>query len=224
MIKNPKLRQPIGKKKPSTLPSMYECPADSAFPLFPHGKNNPKYDKAISEDEMSETKKAIALLDQMNEMYKADMSAGRTTMPSESQAKRSDERSYEKYSIGVSGDPTPDLPERGRDWHGTVPGVPDEDQATSDEYDKQPQNILAPPKPKQINEQAIKALSGAPIFTSGPVLPPRELDFLARHGFSPDEIDSGLVQLTPTMRAEFNRELQSAVQKSITAFADKLEK
>ena len=107
MIKNPKLQQPIGKKKRSTLPGMYDSPSDSAFPLFPHGKNNPKYDKSI-EDDMSETQKAIDLLDQMNEMYKADMSAGRTTMPSEVQAKRANERSYEQHSIGVSGDPTPD--------------------------------------------------------------------------------------------------------------------
>jgi len=214
MIKNPDLRQPIGEKKDSTLPGMYDSN------LFEHGRRNSKYKKSV---EMTDTKKGIELLDQMNALLKAGMSAGRETMPSESQAKRETDNSYSRFASGVSGDPTPDLPERGKDWHGTVPGVKDEPQdKPDDDFNKEPVNILDLFKPKQANADAQKSFAAMPMFEAGPVIPPREIDFLARQGYSPDEIHSGLVRLTPNMRSQFNYELQGAVQKSIETFLDKV--
>lgn len=243
MINNRKLTQPIGTTKDNDLPGMY---SDSK--LFarkhPNAEGSQYSEKAL--DEMSDTKKATDLLDQMNLILKAGMSAGRYTMPSEPQAKRESENSYARYSEGISGGQTPDLPERGRDWHGTVPGVPDEpqdDQESEQYFDEAPKNLLAPtqeiqqqtskqpppqmqqqPAPQPANQQAMKALSGAPLFSPGPMMAPREADFLTRQGFSPEEINSGLVQMTPNMRMQYNSELQSAVQKSIASFWGKVGK
>lgn len=201
---------------------------------------------------MSDTSKATDLL-------KA-FSAGRTVMPSEKQEQREYGHSFARFPVGVSGDPTPDLPEQGRDWHGTVPGVPDEAQDTDESAFKDPENLIedkkekkkGPPEPvnlmaptddiqaqtdaqqqqqpaappiaaKSLNELALKSLAAAPQFSSGPIIPPKERSFLLEQGFAPDDIDAGAVNMTPRMRAQFNRDLQSAVQKSMAKLANKIE-
>lgn len=188
-------------------------------------------------------------------------SAGQFTMPTGKQAKREYDDSFSRQPSGVGGNETPDLPERGRDWHGTVAGVPDENQEPSDEeggdesenptqdgVQKVWQNPTIPFEPadaaqpptegqppaegqppieqqqqpveqasavKSLTDAAIKAFAGAPRFAQGPLVPPREKAWLLTQGYSPDEIASGQVQVTPRMRGEFNRWLQNTVRKSL---------
>ena len=139
-------------------------------------------------------------------------SAGRDTI-TEGQAKRRYEHSFNRVSPGISGGQTPDLPERGRDWHAEVPGVPDEPQDGDEEteIDRPPTKILGEP-----GDEALKALAGAPRFTSGPLIPPVELKFLQTRGYNKDDILSGKIHITPRLRAEFNKFLTSTVQKSIS--------
>lgn len=157
------------------------------------------------------------------EINKADMSAGRDTMPSDKQRKREYDHSFARQPQGESGQPTPDLPDRGRDWHGTVPGVPDEpqdddkDQEESENYFKDPKNLLQKERSKSPNEEAMKALAGAARFSSGPVMPPRERDFMLQNGYTEEEIREG-AQMTPRLRAEFNRFVANSVHKSLSVF------
>lgn len=217
---------------------------------------------------MSATSDAINLLKSFTSISKAE-SAGRITLPSEIQAKREYGQSFARFPRGISGGPTPDLPERGKDWHGTVPGVPDEpqddgEQKKDEEAFKDPENLLngkekkqGPPEPanlmattqeiqdqttnkqqppappiaaksisgmiNRLNNLAFKSLAAAPRFSLGPVMPPKERSFLIEQGFEPDDVDSGTVSMTPRMRAQFNRDLLSAVQKSINRLAQKIE-
>jgi bacterioferritin len=148
-------------------------------------------------------------------------SAGRITSPSDAQAKREYDHSFARQTEGESGSPTPDLPERGRDWHGTVPGVPDEpqdgdeDQEEAQKYFKPPKDFLNPEEEDQ-TDKAIKALAGASRFTRGSVIPPREREFMLQNGYTPVEIESGAV-MTPRLRAEFNQFVANSVHKSLSS-------
>jgi bacterioferritin (cytochrome b1) len=150
------------------------------------------------------------------EVEKADMSAGKTTNPSEDQAKREYDNSFSRFPRGVAGGSTPDLPERGRDWHGTVPGVPDEPQDDEEEekYFKDPVDLLKP-KSCDSTDEAIKALAGAARFAA-PIMPPREREFMLQNGYTEDEISNGAT-LTPRLRAEFNRYMAGSVRKSLSS-------
>jgi hypothetical protein len=236
MIKNPKLRR-FGTKKKDDKPGFYK---DSAlFPKTHPATSGSKYAKAVEipdpaleplepeDDEKapaSDTNKAIEIL-------KANFSSGKDIKKPEQQKIDAYSHGFAREIEGETGSITPDLPERGRDWHGTVPGVPDEPEATTEEeekeqkeaqeYFKPPPNPLAPPKMSG-TQKAMKALAGAPRFAQGPVMPPRAVDFLLEHGFTPDEIMMGEANMTPRMRALYNRNLQSNVYKSITALKGKV--
>lgn len=177
--------------------------------------------------------KARRLLMAMAKAGAAQESSGRHTFPSEDQAKREEESPRSHRGVGNAG--TPDLPERGADWHGTVPGVPDvpedsEDVDTGKTGDEQgqdrpnpkkkqeqptPGHPANPPLQPSKTEEAIKALAGAPRFSPGPFTPPREAKFLLEFGYSPEEIKSGDYRVAPWMRAEFNRQQTSVINKSI---------
>jgi len=163
---------------------------------------------------------------------KANTSSGKDTRKPEQQGIDAYNHGFSRDIEGESGGVTPDLPERGKDWHGTVPGVPDEPEAATEEdekkqkeaqkYFKRPLDPLAPPKiakpaPSPQIEEAQKALAGAPRFAEAPVVPPRAVDFLLEHGFTPAEIDAGEANMTSRMRALYNRNLLSSVRKSISA-------
>lgn len=160
---------------------------------------------------------------------KAEMSAGRSTMKPEKQKIAEYDHLFARTPEGISGSPTPDLPERGKDWHGTVPGVPDEPQGKDegDEkemeeaqgYFREPKDFLAS-KGQDATDEAIKALAGAARFTSAmvPFTPPQERDFMLQNGFTPEEIDRG-AQMTPRLRAEYNRYASSQVAKSLGSFS-----
>jgi rubrerythrin len=162
-------------------------------------------------------------LNKPEDVCKADMSAGRDTNPSEKQRKREYDNSFARHPEGISGGSTPDLPERGRDWHGTVPGVPDEpqdgeeeeDQKEAQDYFKLPKDFLKT-KTSKSTDEAIKALAGAARFSSGPVMPPREVEFMLSNGYTPEEIDNGAA-MTPRLRAEFNRFVANSVHKSMNS-------
>lgn len=151
------------------------------------------------------------------EVVKANMSAGRDTMPSEKQAKQEYSTSFARHPGGISGSSTPDLPERGKDWH------PEEDdeklQAEAQARFKKPKNLLENKSiAKSINTVALNALSNAPTFSPGPVIPPREREFLVREGFSAEEVETGRVRMSPRLRKSYNQWLQSTVRKSIGQF------
>lgn len=134
-------------------------------------------------------------------------SAGRDSL-TEGEAKRAYKHSFERVAPGISGGQTPDLPERGRDWHGTVPGVPDEDdEGEGSDLDRPPAKLLG--------DEAKKALAGAPRFSSGPLVPPMEAQWLQMQGYSPEDIQSGRVKVTSRQRAAFNKFMTATVQKSI---------
>ncbi len=159
------------------------------------------------------------------EVVKANMSSGEWDSKPEKQSTAAYSHSFARDTQGISGASSPDLPDRGRDWHGTVPGVPDEPQATSEEdeeeqkeaqdYFKPPPNPMAPTKTPQTQE-AKKALAGAPQFMEGPVMAPRAVSFLLEQGFSPEEIQAGRANMTANMRGLYNRNLTSSVRKSIS--------
>jgi bacterioferritin len=149
-------------------------------------------------------------------------SAGREVV-SEGRYMKEQQHSYERVAPGISGGAGPDLPERGRDWHGTVPGVPDEPQDDDeDDLDKPPENLAEPivmaskALLANFNDPAIKALSGAPIFRPGPFVPPPEREWMIQHGYNEEDVDNGRVKMSSRQRAEFNRWLTSTVQKSLT--------
>jgi len=151
------------------------------------------------------------------ELVKANFSSGRDTMPSEKHAKKEYEDSFARYPGGISGSSTPDLPERGKDWHDEIDD--DKEQKEAQESFKDPVNLLEKPSKhvtKGFNAAAVKALSGAPLFVKGPLVPPAEKRFLVTQGYSEEEIDSGRIKLTPMLRAEYNRWLTGSVRKSMS--------
>lgn len=166
------------------------------------------------------------------ELIKANFSSGEDTMKPESRKVAEYEHSFARRPDGITGAPTPDLPERGFDWHDehggpNPPPATEEDEKEekeAEEYFKKPLNPLKPPKvdlpapqPSPQTQEAQKALAGAPRFAQGPVMPPRAVDFLLEHGFTPDEILSGEANMTPRMRGLYNRNLLSKVRKSISS-------
>jgi hypothetical protein len=156
----------------------------------------------------------------------AQESGGRTTFPLEDAAKRDSESL--RYSRGVGDAETPDLPESGRDWHGTVPGVPDvpKDEKPGEsvvDIGKTPQEEAAGYKKlKDQNEETKKAMAGAPRFSPGPFTAPREAEFLLQYGYTPEEVQSGDFRIAPWMRAEFNRQQMGVVYKSLSSLAWRL--
>jgi hypothetical protein len=141
------------------------------------------------------------------------------------------EHSFARQPGGIAGSSSPDLPERGFDWHdehgGPKPPAAtpenEEEQEEAEEYFKKPPNPLKQPKfnlpepqPQPQTQEAQKALAGAPRFTAGPVMAPRAIDFLMEHGFTPEEIAAGEANMTPRMRGLYNRNLLSQVRKSIS--------
>lgn len=217
--------QPIGKTKPSTLPDMYDSPL---FKRKHPRSEGSQYSKGVKskEDEMDETQKAILMLEKFS---KASMSSGRETFPSEIQAKREHGHSFARYSQGVSGSSTPDLPDRGRDWHGTVPGVPDEPQTIGKDEQKEDEEAFLDPKPlfgekaKSIHDSAMKSLEDVPYFDVEQVIPPREIDFLVKSGFAEDVVVAGDAPMTPILRSQFNKILLSSVQRAMHVFKTKVQ-
>lgn len=150
--------------------------------------------------------------------------SGDSWMPlSQKRRAREYEHSFRRDSRGISGGQTPDLPERGRDWHGTVPGVKDEPQDGADDgddLDRPPVNLVdaepdATQQLKSKNAEALKALAAAPRFSPGPFVSPPEREFLRMRGWSDDDIESGQKLMSPRLRAEFNKWLTGTVRKSI---------
>jgi bacterioferritin len=163
------------------------------------------------------------------ELIKANMSAGEFTQKPEKQARAAYSHSFARDTEGISGVTTPDLPERGRDWHGTVPGVPDEPKTDEEDekeqkeaqgyFDELPDLLHRKlPKEDKQTQAATKALAGAPRFARGPVIPPTARDFLLQFGFTDEEIQSGSAEMTPRMRSLYNKDLLSKVRKSLTRF------
>lgn len=162
-------------------------------------------------------------------IHKADMSSGRDTMKPEKQKMAEYDHSFARTPEGEGGSPTPDLPDRGKDWHGTVPGVPDEPQGEDEEdeqemketqgYFRDPKDLLASKGfyHQESTDEAIKALAGAAKFSPGPFIAPRERDFMMENGYTAEEIEAG-AQLTPRLRAEFNQHASRQVAKSLSAF------
>ncbi len=280
----------VGKKPSSDLPGMYK---DSKLFARKHPKSegsqyskstetlpDPQLDplEPVKDEKLSETQKAIALLetmksmipgglaegknpsdfnqDQLKQGIKVEMehtsskkvateiamdhltedpqyytklkkvekaeSAGRTIMPSEKQAKREYDHSFARYPRGISGSTTPDLPERGRDWHGTVPGVPDEpqdddkDQKESEAYFSDPKNLLSKKSiAKSFNLDAVSTLSQMPFFQKSMATTKKEQEFLLKKGYNETDVQLGRIYLRPWERREYNRWLASSIVDSI---------
>jgi len=162
----------------------------------------------------------------------AQESTGRWTLEDPVQAKREQEHGLYRQPTGVSGGPTPDLPERGKDWHGTVPGVPDEPQDDDEEEIEEtwaaPKPILESEKKKtsevskalasycRTQQRARDVLKSLPDLHIGPDLSPRELEFLKSQGVDDDAIIRGNLRITPRMRVEFRQFMTDRVFKSLS--------
>lgn len=205
------VRDVRGKEKSMTIPDPQLAPIE------------PDEDESI-------TKKAAEMLREMTARVSkagAAQESGEGSVPiSQQQRKREYDRSFLRDSRGISGGAGPDLPERGKDWHGTVPGVPDEPQSTDqEELDRPPVNLVDSKPDAEVerkNDEAKKALAAAPRFSPGPFVPPREREFLQMRGWSNEDIESGQASMSPRLRAEFNKWLTGTVQKSISSFAKSL--
>jgi bacterioferritin len=169
------------------------------------------------------------------DLIKANFSSGEDTMKPEKQKIKEYEHSFARRPDGISGTVSPDLPERGYDWHNEHGGPKpppaskedEEEQEEAENYFKEIPNpmkvkVEKPKSPTQPQTQeAMKALAGAPRFADGPVLPPRAVSFLLEHGFTPEEINAGEANMTPRMRGLYNRNLLSNVRKSISSLTGK---
>lgn len=189
--------------------------------------NNKNMAREIAMDHLTEDPNYYKKL---KKIEKAE-SAGRTTMPSEKQAKREYDHSFARFPRGISGVTTPDLPERGRDWHGTVPGVPDEpqdddkDQKESESYFSDPKDLLKPTSvAKSINKEALDQLSQMPVFTRSQCLNQKEKDFLLSKGYHLNDIRSGNIMMRPWQRNEYNRWLANSIVDSICKSLKPLER
>jgi hypothetical protein len=223
--------------KSHSLPSLY-----LNSKLFPRGRLA-KRDKSIklpdpADENLQPDPEDLEEAEATAKAGAAQESGGRYTFPSEDQAKR--EEDSPKFPRGEGSAETPDLPERGGDWHGTVPGVPDvpedsedvdvgktgqeqgEDRPKKTKKQPTPGNPANPPPQPSKTEEAIKALAGAPRFSPGPFVPPREAEFLLQYGYSPEEISSGDFRISPWMRAEFNRQQTSVIRKSINGLLGRI--
>ena len=168
----------------------------------------------------------------INKAGAAQESTGRWTLEDPVQAKREQEHGLYRQPTGVSGGPTPDLPERGKDWHGTVPGVPDEPQDDDEEEIEEtwaaPKPILESEKKKtsevskalasycRTQQRARDVLKSLPDLHIGPDLSPRELEFLKSQGVDDDAIIRGNLRITPRMRVEFRQFMTDRVFKSLS--------
>jgi hypothetical protein len=151
--------------------------------------------------------------DKVTKAGAAQESMSRTTTPRGEQARREYKESFTREPRGIGSAGTPDLPDRGRDWRADVPGVMDVPEDSEVDIGKTPEEEARLYKEK--NDEAIKAFAAAPIFRTGPVVPPREMSFLIENGYSREDVMAGRYAFTPRLRAEYNRRVTSAVKKSL---------
>lgn len=187
------------------------------YPFSPdvsHGQIPPQAINRIVH-ETDETRKATDILKEMLKKAGQAPPSGHSYYPiPQKQRARQYEHDTQRDVPGIRGSNTPDLPDRGRDW-------PEGEDAEG--LDRPPQNLVsqeenekALKKLKQDNDEAKKALAGAPRFSPGPFVSPPEKEYLKLHGYTDDEIETGGATMSPRVRAEFNRWLTSTVRKSIT--------
>lgn len=203
---------------PHKLPRIY---VDSK--LFPRGRLKDGIKKTSipdlqNEDIQPDEEEGVASVlageeDKVAKAGAAQESMSRTTFPRGKQARREYKESFDREPRGVGSAGTPDLPDRGRDWRATVPGVTDVPEDSEVDIGKTPEEEAQLYKEK--NDAAIKAFAAAPIFRTGPVVPPREMSFLVENGYSREDVMSGRYAFTPRLRAEYNRRMSKSVQKSI---------
>jgi len=192
---------------------------------------DPQLEPLEPDEDSPVTSKAAEMLKEMllGKAGAAQESGEGSAPISQAQRKQEYDHSFMRDSRGISGGQTPDLPERGKDWHGTVPGVKDEPQDGLEEQralNRPPVNLVDNKSDveasKEVNSEAKKALAAAPRFSPGPFVAPREKEFLQQRGWSNEDIESGQASMSPRLRAEFNKWLTSTVQKSISSFAKSL--
>jgi bacterioferritin len=140
-------------------------------------------------------------------------SAGRQTV-TEGQSNRGYSRDFARVAPGgISGSSNPDFPWRGRVWH--KEDEEKEEESEDGNFDKKPKNLLEN-KDYSANKEAMKALSNVPCFSSSSSINPKEKDFMLENGYTEEEIEGG-AQLTPRLRAMFNRFLRDQVSKSVSS-------
>lgn len=228
------------KEPTAELPSlMPKTPKPRTVTLFGKAKNETIPDPQNEDIQPDETDGVASAVvgddDLVVKAGAAQESTGRWTIEDPVQAKREYEHGFERQPGGISGGPTPDLPERGRDWHGTVPGVPDEPQ---DDDEEPAEETWGPPKPilesekkkgkkpEQVNkalvpyqhaqQRARDILKALPEIQVGPDLSPREREFLKSQGWDDEDILRGRIRITPRMQTEFQRFMTDRVFKSLS--------
>ena len=181
------------------------------------------------------------------ELIKAALSspANKETAISGKQGKREYDSSFSRQYTGVGNAETPDKPEVGKDWHGTVPGVKDEPQELADgtvDDSKEDKEIplvwgdskvpfesdekITTKKEKSFTSKlnslhkstasAIQLFGQIPNFEPKAMFTPYEKDWLLTKGYSEKSIDSGTVRFNKILRSEYTQWVQGTIKKSIS--------
>lgn len=153
------------------------------------------------------------------------MSAGKHTMPFNCQAARENDNSFQRYSRNISGSASPDLPDRGRDWHGTAtPDDPTDDAPLTDEEKREIESGKCSSERPFLTEQksiskkvkkSLKTLASVPQFFNQFTLSPKEQEFLLSKGYDSEQVRLGKIYMTPRMRSDFNMYISTQLQKSL---------
>jgi hypothetical protein len=183
-------RQKVSKGKPSLY-------LNNSV-LFPRGKKK----KSLIPDPQKEDLHPESSVEKAGA---AQQSAGRTVDPSEEEAIRSKERSYQSNLLGISGATTVDDPKVGKDWHGDE----DEDGSPSDSFNLEDNK-------KSINK-SIELLNSIPKFKGPYEYTNKEIEFLLKKGFNLKEIESCGIEITKQLRSEFKDFLKKSIFKSIAS-------
>jgi hypothetical protein len=183
-------RQKVSKGKPSLY-------LNNSV-LFPRGKKK----KSLIPDPQKEDLHPESNVEKAGA---AQQSAGRTVDPSEEEAIRSNERSYQSKLLGISGATTIDDPKVGKDWHGDG----DEEESSSNSFDLEENK-------KSINK-SIELLDSIPKFKGPYEYTNKEIEFLLKKGFDLEEIELCNVKITKQLRSEFKDFLKKSIFESIAS-------
>lgn len=161
--------QHANKNKKDATAHQAVVDAATKFRELPHG--NPGLKKKVDklserhENHLLRLGKSLSLISEATALLKAGAdqeSASWNTMPDPVQAKRQSERIGMRQPYGESGVQTPDLPERGLDWHGDATpddssdDAPQEGTAAAKKIWGDPQPILEEPKKEEEEEQPVE--------------------------------------------------------------------
>ncbi len=174
--------------------------------LFPRGKK-----KSLKPDPQTED---LHPEDDVNKAGSAQQSAGRTVDPPETKHRRSDNNSYKRTLMGISGAATIDDPDVGRDWHNDK-SEEDEAEEESEATFPEPSDPFNLEENKKSLEKSLALLRSIPKFKGPYKYTGREVDFLLQKGFTSETIELGNIRITKQLRTDFLDYIKKDMFKSL---------